>query len=194
MSPPRRTPITRPALWIAVPTFVVSLAVAASLQAGIARRAGGRAGRRGLVGAFAEARLARIISSIDRIARGDRYTSLPELVGDGAIQQFAGTAETVRAALIEADTLTVDQLRRETEARLHHAGRLFFTGNFRRAVEEVVNAFTSAGERIRRTATELGESNRHMAQQVTAAPRKPRRRPPRTSPASPPRRATSKRW
>jgi urea transport system substrate-binding protein len=169
MTPPRRTPITRPALWIAVPTFVVSLAVAASLQAGIAAAlAVGLVGA-ALVGAFAEARLARIISSIDRIARGDRYTSLPELVGDGAIQQFAGAAETVRAALIEADTLTVDQLRRETEARLHHAGRLFFTGNFRRAVEEVVNAFTSAGAHIRRTAAELGESNRHMAQQVTAA-------------------------
>jgi urea transport system substrate-binding protein len=169
MTPPRRTPITRPALWIAVPTFVVSLAVAASLQAGItAALVVGLVGA-ALVGAFAEARLARIISSIDRIARGDRYTSLPELVGDGAIQQFAGTAETVRAALIEADTLTVDQLRRETEARLHHVGRLFFTGNFRRAVEEVVNAITSAGAHIRRTATELGESNRHMAQQVTAA-------------------------
>jgi len=75
----------------------------------------------------------------------------------------------VRAALIEADTVSVDQSRRETEARLHHAGRLFFTGNFRRAVEEVVNTFTSAGERIRRTATELGQSNRDMAQQVTAA-------------------------
>ena len=160
---------TRPALWIAVPTFIVSLAVAASLQAGLtAALVVGLIGA-AFVGAFAEARLAHILSSIDRIARGDRYTSLPELVGDGAIQQFAGTAETVRAALIEADTLTVDQLRRETEARLHHAGRLFFTGNFRRAVEEVVNAFTSAGERIRRTATDLGESNRHMAQQVTEA-------------------------
>jgi len=155
MPPPRRSFIPRPALWIAVPTFVVSLAVAASLQAGlIAALVVGLVGA-ALVGGFAEARLARIISSIDRIARGDRYTDLPELIGDGAIQQFAGTAETVRAALVEADTLTVDQLRRETEARLHHAGRLFFTGNFRRAVEEVVNAFTSAGERIRRTATEL---------------------------------------
>jgi urea transport system substrate-binding protein len=152
-----------------VPTFVVSLAVAATLQAGIAAALVVGLVGAALVGAFAEARLARIISSIDRIARGDRYTSLPELVGDGAIQQFAGTAETVRAALIEADTLTVDQLRRETEARLHHASRLFFTGNFRRAVEEVVNAFTSAGAQIRRTAAELGESNRHMAQQVTAA-------------------------
>lgn len=75
----------------------------------------------------------------------------------------------MRAVLIEADTLTVDQLRREIEARLHHAGRLFFTGNFRRAVEEVVNAFTSAGERIGRTATDLGESNRHVAQQVVEA-------------------------
>ena len=164
MSSPHRTQITRPALWIAVPTFVVSLAVAVTLKAGVfAALVVGLVGA-ALVGAFAEARLTRIISSIDRIARGDRYISLPELVGDGAIQQFAGTAETVRAALIEADTVSVDQSRRETEARLHHAGRLFFTGNFRRAVEEVVNTFTSAGERIRRTATELGQSNRDMAQ------------------------------
>ena len=169
MLPQSRTTITRPALWIAVPTFVVSLAVAASLKAGVfAALVVGLVGA-ALVGTFAEARLARIISSIDCIARGDRYTSLPELVGDGAIQQFAGTAETVRAALIEADTVSVDQFRRETEARLYHAGRLFFTGNFRRAVEEAVNAFTSAGERIRRTATELGQSNRDMAQQVTQA-------------------------
>jgi urea transport system substrate-binding protein len=169
MPPSRRPSIPRPALWVAVPTFVVSLAVAGAFQAGIvAALVVGFVGA-ALVGAFTERRLARIISSIDRIARGDRYTSLPDLVGDGAIQQFAGTAETVRAALLQADTVSVDQLRRETEARLHHAGRLFFTGNFRRAVEEVVNAFTSAGERIRRTATELGQSNRDMAQQVTQA-------------------------
>jgi hypothetical protein len=86
MSPPHRTPITRPALWIAVPTFVVSLAVAASLQAGVfPALVVGLIGA-ALVGAFAEARLTGIISSIDRIARGDRYTSLPELVGDGAIR------------------------------------------------------------------------------------------------------------
>src|SRR5664280_1528585 len=169
MSRQSRSSIPRPALWIAVPTFVVCVAVMAALQAGIV--AGLVIALLGAtaVGIFAERRLARIISSFDRIARGDRYTTLPKLVGDGAIQGFAGTAETVRAALIEADTLTVDQLRRETEARLHHVGRLFFTGNFRRAVEEVVNAFTSAGAHIRRTAAELGESNRHMAQQVTAA-------------------------
>src|SRR5476649_2006165 len=140
MPPPKRAPIPRPALWIAAPTFVVSLAVAVSLQAGIFAALVVAVLGAIAVGIFAERRLARIISSFDRISRGDRYTSLPKLMGDGALQGFAGTAETVRAALIEADTLTVDQLRRETEARLHHAGRLFFTGNFRHAVDEVVNA------------------------------------------------------
>jgi len=169
MSPPPGSKLPRPALWIAVPTFVVSLAVAVALKAGLFAAIFVGVIGAALVGVFAEARLACIIASIDRIARGDRYTSLPQLIGDGSIQQFADTAETMRAALIEADTMAVDQGRRETEARLHHAGRLFFTGQFRRAVEEVVNTFTSAGERIRRTATELGESNRDMAQQVTLA-------------------------
>jgi urea transport system substrate-binding protein len=169
MPTPKRPSIPRPALWIAVPTFVGSLLVAASLKAGILPALVVAVLGAIAVGIFAERRLARIISSIDRIARGDRYISLPTLMGDGAIQGFAGTAETVRAALIEADTLTVDQLRRETEARLHHAGRLFFTGNFRHAVEEVVNAFTNAGERIRGTAAELVQSNRQMAHQVTEA-------------------------
>ena len=54
-----------------MPTFVVSLAVAASLQAGVlAALVVGMIGP-GQVGAFAEARLARIILSIDRIARGE---------------------------------------------------------------------------------------------------------------------------
>ena len=169
MPAPIRRSIPRPALWIAAPTFIVSLLVAASVHAGLVAVLTIAALGALAIGIFAERRLARIISSFDRIARGDRYTTLPNLVGDGAIQGFHGTAETVRAALIEADTLTVDQLRRETEARLHHAGRLFFTGNFRHAVEEVVNAFTSAGERIRGTADELVQSNRQMAHQVTAA-------------------------
>src|SRR5665647_3680905 len=94
------------------------------------------------VGCFAEGRLAGIISSIGKIAGGDRYTSLPKLLGDGAIRNFNDAAGKIRAALMEADTLAVDQSRRETEARLHHAGRHFFTGNFRHAVDDVVNAFT----------------------------------------------------
>ena len=161
----------RPALWIALPAFFVSaIAVIAfslwpSVPAALAVGALGAV----VVGCFAEARLAEIIASIGKIAGGDRYTSLPELIGDGAIQEFGATAETIRSALIEADTLVVDRGRRETEARLHHAGRQFFTGSFRRAIDDVVNAFTSAGERISGTAEELTQSNRLMAQQVTAS-------------------------
>jgi urea transport system substrate-binding protein len=156
-------------MWIAAPVFAVAaLTVIASLANAFVALGFAALGALA-VGAFAEYRLRRIIASIDRIARGDRYTMLPGVVGDGAVQEFAGTAETIRAALIQADTLAVDQLRRETEARLHHAGRLFFTGNFRRAVQEFVNAFTSAGARIRGTAAELVESNRLLAQQVTQA-------------------------
>jgi len=162
-------PLPRPAIWIAAPAFAVAaLAVIASFGHVVVAFVVAGVGAL-LVGCLAEYRLRGVIASIDRIARGDRYTSLPAVIGDGAVQEFAGTAETIRAALIQADTLTVDQLRRETEARLHHAGRLFFTGNFRRAVNEVVAAFMSAGERIRRTATELGQSNRDMAQQVARA-------------------------
>ncbi|HKA77015.1 MAG TPA: transporter substrate-binding protein [Pseudolabrys sp.] len=158
----------RPALWIAAPTFVVSVGAIACLYLWPGSPAALAVALTGAfaVGCFAEHRLARIIASISKIAGGDRYTSLPELIGDGALQSFGETAEHIRTALIQADTLSVDQRRRETEARLHHAGRLFFTGNFRHAIDKVVNAFTNAGERIRGTAAELAQSNRQMAQQV----------------------------
>jgi urea transport system substrate-binding protein len=167
----RRSPIPRPALWIAIPAFVVSAAAVTAYSfwpSVVAALALGALGALA-VGCFAEARLSAIIAAIGKIAAGDRYTNLPELVGDGAIQEFAATAETIRGALIAADTLTIDQRRRETEARLHHAGRVFFTGSFRGNVDDVVNAFTKAGERIRGTAAELAQSNSDMARQVTAS-------------------------
>lgn len=77
MTPPRRMTFTRPALWIAVPTFIVSLVVAASLSTGIVAAALVGLIGAAFVGAFAEARIAHILSSIGRIARGDHYTSLP---------------------------------------------------------------------------------------------------------------------
>jgi len=164
----RRPRFPRPALWIAAPTFAVSVAAISCLALWPGSAAAWVVALVGAcgVGCFAEHRLARIIDSISKIARGDRYTSLPELIGDGALQSFGVTAEHVRTALIQADTLAVDQLRRETEARLHHAGRLFFTGNFRHGIDKVVNAFTSAGERIRGTAAKLAQSNHQMAKQV----------------------------
>jgi urea transport system substrate-binding protein len=173
MPPQNRRRIPRPALWIAAPTFIVGVAVALSLQlseSAILAVVVGAAGA-AAVGAFAEARLANVIASIGKIAAGDRYLSLPAQVGDGALQDFGRTAEVIRGALIEADTLAVDQGRRETEARLHHAGRTFFTGNFRSGIDEAVNEFTTAGERIRGTAADLAESNRLMAVQVATSSR-----------------------
>ncbi|HWK94558.1 MAG TPA: transporter substrate-binding protein [Pseudolabrys sp.] len=160
--------IPRPALWIAVPVFAVCTAVVAAFYLSGSTWIALAAGAVGalVVGSFAEHRLSAVIASIGAIAGGDRYTSLPDRIGDGAIRSFNETAGQIRTALIEADTLSVDQSRRETEARLHHAGRHFFTGNFRRAIDDVVNAFTMAGERIRRTADELAQTNRLMAQQV----------------------------
>jgi urea transport system substrate-binding protein len=168
MPPLRRPRLPRPALWIAIPCFAVAALVAgtisvlSSLSLALAVAGCGALA----VGCFAEARLARIIRSIRKIAGGDRYLSLPPLIGDGAIRAFGETAEAIRSALIEADTLWVDQRRRETEARLHHAGRVFFTGAFRRRVDEVVDTFTRAGERIRATVVDLANSNWAMAQQV----------------------------
>ena len=168
MPPQSRFRLPRPALWIAIPSFAVSAAVVAVMSLWPSAPAALLAAAVGalVVGCFADARLAGITDTIDKIASGDRYLSLPQLVGDGALQSFGRTAETIRGALIEADTLAVDQRRHETEARLHHAGRAFFTGNFRRGVDDVVNAFTSAGERIRATAAALAETNALMARQV----------------------------
>ena len=171
MSARTRYRMPRPALWIAAPVFIVCAAVLGVFQlwqsplAALATALGGAL----LVGMYADGRLAAVIGAISAIAGGDRYTSLPETIGDGAMQSFGDTANLIRSALIEADTVSVDQNRRETEARLHHAGRHFFTGNFRRAIDDVVTAFTQAGERIRGTAGELTKTNRLMAQQVMAS-------------------------
>jgi len=158
----------RPALWVFIPVFGASAVIVATMifwpSAIVGLSLGFAAAV--VIGSFAEYRLTRITTSIAAIAAGDRYTSLPDVFCDGALRAFGETAETVRGALIHADTLAVDQRRRETEARLHHAGRQFFTAGFRRGVDEVVNAFTSAGERIRGTAAKLAQSNAEMARQV----------------------------
>ena len=171
MSAGNRPRLPRPALWIAAPVLIVCAAVITALQLSASVPLALAVGLAGAVavGWLAEYRLAAIIGSIGKIAAGDRYTTLPNPGGDGAIRHFNDAAAKIRGALIEADTLAVDQGRRETEARLHHAGRRFFTGNFRHAVDEVVNACTNAGERIRGTAAELAQTNRQMAQQVATS-------------------------
>ncbi len=143
-----------------------SLGVAAigGLVAGVVASAVGSL----ILASFFSSRLAAIAVSIERIAKGDRYISF-DSSKSGARNEFAGVADLIRSALVDADTASVDQARRETEAKLHHAGRAFYTRRFQTAVGDVVTAFNKAGERIRTTAEQLSDRNRHMADMVTGA-------------------------
>ncbi len=163
--------VRRPALWIAIPAFGVSgvaSIVAAELDS---MRAGFVAGATGaiLIGWFAEYRLAAIVAALVRLARGDRYASLPEAIGDGTMQKFGDAAEALRSALMDAETVAVDRDRRATESKLRQAGRVFITKRFQSAIDDIVAAFTVAGEKIRVTASALAERNRDMAIKVSHA-------------------------
>ena len=82
----------------------------------------------------------------------------------------------MRQVLIDADALAVDHRSREAEARLHQAGRSFFTQRFRTTVDKLIGAFQSAGE-------EYPESPPPISARVTwicaAAPRMRSMPPPR---------------
>jgi urea transport system substrate-binding protein len=103
-----------------------------------------------------------------KIAGGDRYAILP-VTPPGPLADLACALHALRETVIQADALAVDQRRREAEARLHLAGRSFFTKRFRGAVEEVMTAFTSGSDRIGNTAADLAEGNEHMSLRVTNA-------------------------
>src|ERR1700683_338310 len=102
-------------------------------------------------------------------AGGDSYAMLPSRIGGGALAHGAAAAEMVRQALIDADALAVDHRSRAAEARLHHAGRTFFTQRFRTTVDKLIGLFQSAGEEIRVTTSDLGERNKDMLQRTSVA-------------------------
>jgi methyl-accepting chemotaxis protein len=162
--------VHKPALWLAVPVFLVAV-IALGLQLafgstiGIAAAAFGAA----VVGWFAESRISRLLAGLVRIARGDRFASCPDAVGDGSVQRFAEAAEAMRQALSQADNVAIDRDRRITESRLRQAGRYFITRRFQAAIGDVTQAFTGAGERIRATAADLAVRNREMSDRVATA-------------------------
>ena len=172
LHPPAMKPsFKRPALWIAIPAFAVSgLAsiVATELDSTRAGLAVGVVGA-AIIGWFVEYRLAGIVAALVRLARGDRYASLPEAIGDGTMQKFDEAADALRAALMDAETVAVDRDRRATESRLRQAGRVFITKRFQAAIDDIVAAFTATGERIRVTASALAERNGDMARKVSDA-------------------------
>lgn len=166
-----KIPIRRPALWIAFPAFAVS-AIASIVAAELdSMKAGFAAGAVGavLIGFFVEYRLSAIVATLVRLARGDRYASLPEAIGDGTMQRFGEAADALRSALMDAETIAVDRDRRATESKLRQAGRVFITKRFQTAVDDIVAAFTVAGEKIRVTASALAERNSDMTLKVSNA-------------------------
>jgi urea transport system substrate-binding protein len=108
---------------------------------------------------WCEQRLRGVVSTIAQIAGGDRYAALPERIGNGALGHSAAAAEAMRQVLIDADALAVDHRSREAEARLHYAGRTFFTQRFRTTVDKLIGVFQSAAEEIQVTAADLGTRN-----------------------------------
>ncbi len=170
--PPKKSPnFVMPALWVVFPVFFAgaACALAATAEWGLPLVLAIAAASSVAIGFLVERRLRTINGVIGRIAGGDRYTTMPTLIGGGAIAEFARAADLMRSALIDADSVAVDQGRRESEARLHHAGQQFFTQRFRAAIDEVVSAFSKAGERIRVTADDMAARNRAMSSEVAAA-------------------------
>ena len=105
-----------PAFWLAVPVFVVSL-LASGLSGTFGPVAGMIAAAFGAlaIGWYAESRLSGLVGGLVRIARGDRFASLPDAVGDGTVQRFGEAAEAMRATLGRADNLAIDRDRQVTE-------------------------------------------------------------------------------
>ncbi len=112
--------------------------------------------------------LKRLAAITDKIAGGDRYAIVPRQ-RPGPLSDIARAVERLRATVLEADALAVDQRRREAEARLHMASRSFFTRSFRGAVDEVTKMFSDGGAWIGQTAADLEERNRTMHGKVAGA-------------------------
>src|ERR1700722_10417315 len=118
---------------------------------------------------WCEERLRAVVGTIGQIAGGDRYAALPGWTGSGALGDSAVAAERMRQVLIDADALAVDHRSREAEARLHYAGRTFFTRRFRATVDELTSVFQSAAEEIQVTAADLGARNEDVRRRTAQA-------------------------
>ena len=165
-----------PFAWVVLPVLGACLVAALATEAGGPLPGLILAGITGLLAAFAIERPLRALASVAaRIAGGDRYAIVPKQP-KGPLRELAEAVESLRTAVIKADSLAVDQRRREAEARLHYAGRSFFTRRFRSAVDEVTNAFAEGSGRIGNTAADLAERNTTCMCASHPPPMPPRRR------------------
>src|ERR1700687_2445716 len=159
-----------PALWIVLPTVIACAATGFATAYSSDFRVGLAVGiALSLCASFlVERRLKAIGSTISDIAAGDRFATLSAR-GNGIAKHIATATESIRDALVEADAVVGGQRSREEEIRLRQSGRTFFTQRFQRAVNEVLNTFSAAGEEIRVTAADLATRNTNMREQVATA-------------------------
>lgn len=167
---PDSTGTKLPSLRVALPVFLASaLTGYATLYLGIIPGLLA-ATALAVVGAWiVDRKYGSLTDAIARISAGDRFAELPEADRGATFERLASAAEAMRRTLIDADAVAADQRSREHEARLHHAGRMFFTRKFRAAIDEVLTTFAAAGEEIRITANELAARNERMRHQVSDA-------------------------
>jgi urea transport system substrate-binding protein len=167
---PEPTGTKLPALRIALPVFLASaLTGYATLYLGIVPGLIA-AGCLSLIGAWiVDRKYGSLTDAISRISQGDRFAELPTTFDGPTFEKLAAAAEAMRKTLLDADALAADQRSRQDEARLRHAGRVFFTKKFRTAIDEVLTTFAAAGEEIRVTANELSARNIRMRSQVSDA-------------------------
>ncbi|MEX0840950.1 MAG: hypothetical protein WD039_01500, partial [Xanthobacteraceae bacterium] len=120
-----------PSAAIAIPLLVAAgLAVFATATLGVVAGVLIGLGAALAAAVIVEAPLKSLASVTHRIAHGDRYAILPRQT-PGPLAAIARSVDGLRAAVLEADALAVDQRRREAESRLHMASRSFFTRSFR---------------------------------------------------------------
>jgi len=158
-----------PSAAIAIPLLVaVGLAVFATATLGAIAGILTGLGAALAAAVIVESPLKALAAVTHRIAHGDRYAILPRQT-PGPLAGIARSVDALRAAVLEADALAVDQRRREAESRLHMASRSFFTRSFRGAVDDVIKTFTDGSAWIGQTATDLEERNQHMHVKVANA-------------------------
>jgi urea transport system substrate-binding protein len=167
---PEPTGTKLPAFRVALPVFLASaLTGYATLYFGIVPGLAA-AGLLAFVGAWlVDRKYGSLSEAIERISKGDRFAELPATADGPTFEKLAAAAEAMRKTLLDADALAADQRSRQDEARLRHAGRVFFTKKFRTAIDEVLTTFAAAGEEIRVTANELAARNIRMRAQVSDA-------------------------
>ncbi len=159
-----------PALRIALPVFLASaLTGFASAYLGLVPGLLAAACLAFLGAWIVDHKYGSLTDAISRISQGDRFAELPATSDGPTFEKLAAAAEAMRKTLLDADALAADQRSRQDEARLRHAGRVFFTKKFRSAIDEVLSTFAAAGEEIRITANELAERNVRMRAQVSDA-------------------------